>query len=355
MINFRFHIVSLTAVLLALGVGLVLGTAFLDEAVVEALRGQLDDLEGNLDQSRERSDEMQTQIAAFEDEHEALDEELDQHVLSGALAEQPVLVISSEGVDGELVPRVFDALEDAGADTLGAWKLSGDMTLDDEGKIERMATALDLSIDDADRLREAVVSNLGDVLWGVTDASQSVDPDTVSLLRPEQERSAQPDGETEQEPHEPAVLEGLREEGFVDYEHPEDAQEDRVLLPGGGVRVVLVTDRGADVPDDVMLAILSSLASDGRVPVVVPAPAPEAGDGEAADEGAEAPPTLVERIRGDETLAARMSTVDNLERAAGKVATVLAAQAATPGDPVVGHYGQGEGADRLLPPPEVAQ
>lgn len=351
MINFRFHIVSLTAVLLALGVGLVLGTAFLDEAVVDALHTQLDDLEGNLDQSRERSNEMETQIASFEEEHQKLDEELDQHVLAGELAEQPVLVVSSEGVDDNLVPRVFEALADANAQTLGAWKLSGDLTLDNEDKVERLAGALDLSIDDAERLHTAVVSQLGDVLWGVTDASQSADPQTASLLRPQQDGQA--DGEGPQEPHEPAVLKALRDEGFVDYEQPEGVDDDVVRLPPGGVRVVLVTDSEADVPDGLMLDVLTSLASDGRVPVVVPSPTPDP-DGQEGDD-AETPPTLVEHIRGDDGLASRVSTVDNLERAVGKVATVLALQATTPGDPVIGHYGQGEGAERLLPPPEVAQ
>ena len=33
MVNFRFHIVSLTAVLLALGLGLLLGTTFLDDMI----------------------------------------------------------------------------------------------------------------------------------------------------------------------------------------------------------------------------------------------------------------------------------------------------------------------------------
>ena len=43
MISFRFHIVSLTAVLLALGIGLVLGTTFLDDATVNQLDVTLDD------------------------------------------------------------------------------------------------------------------------------------------------------------------------------------------------------------------------------------------------------------------------------------------------------------------------
>ncbi len=49
MINFRYHIVSLIAVFLALGIGLVLGTTFLDDATIDGLERQLDGLENDLD------------------------------------------------------------------------------------------------------------------------------------------------------------------------------------------------------------------------------------------------------------------------------------------------------------------
>jgi hypothetical protein len=65
MINFRFHIVSLTAVLLALGIGLVLGTTFLDEATVKGLERQLDGLERDLDNAQSRNEVQQQRIGAF--------------------------------------------------------------------------------------------------------------------------------------------------------------------------------------------------------------------------------------------------------------------------------------------------
>src|ERR671918_510521 len=55
MINFRFHIVSLTAVLLALGIGLVLGTTFLDDATVDELKDQLEGLESDLNREGRRN------------------------------------------------------------------------------------------------------------------------------------------------------------------------------------------------------------------------------------------------------------------------------------------------------------
>ena len=81
-----------------------------------------------------------------------------------------------------------------------------------------------------------------------------------------------------------------------------------------------------------------------------------AGGGHAADSaprtGADGtpPPMLVSSVRDDDQLVARLSTVDDLDRVSGRIATVLATVDAVPGSPVVGHYGMGDGADRLLPP-----
>ena len=45
MINFRFHLISLVAVFLALGVGVAMGASFIDRATVDSLRGRVDDLD----------------------------------------------------------------------------------------------------------------------------------------------------------------------------------------------------------------------------------------------------------------------------------------------------------------------
>lgn len=363
MINFRFHIVSLTAVLLALGVGLVLGTSFLDEAVVDALRSQLDGLEQDLDESREEAGQMRAQITSFEDEHEALDQDLDEY-LTGALAEEPILVISAEGMDGDLVPRLLGALESSGAQTLGVWELSGDLALDDEDQIERLGQALDLSIDDADRLRNQLVVDLGNVLFEVTDASLSADeppadallgPSGVSQLQGGDQGEGAGDGEDAEDPYEPAVAAALRENGLIEYHLPEGADGDVIMLPRGGVRVVILTGPEADVPNDLLLEILGSVASNGRVPVVVPSTTAALSESAQGEEAEEAPLSLLESVRRNEALAGRVTTVDNFHRAAGKMATILSLQAAAPGDPSVGHYGQAEGAEQLLPPPVAAQ
>jgi hypothetical protein len=91
------------------------------------------------------------------------------------------------------------------------------------------------------------------------------------------------------------------------------------------------------------------LAADGSVPVVAvqPTPEPEEASG---DEGEDPPTPLVADIRDDSDLKARLSTVDDLDRIAGGVAMVLATADASPGRPIIGHYGTDDGASRLLPP-----
>jgi hypothetical protein len=367
MINFRFHIVSLTAVLLALGIGLVLGTAFLDDALISTLRTQLDGLEGDLERERERGSDQRVTIGRLEGEHEALDGELGAHVLAGSLEDQPVLLITREGVEDDLVDRAMQAFEQADADVVGAWELQEALAADDDDAIERLGEALDVSTGDGDRLRDNVTGQLSDVLYGATDADSSVD-DMQSLMSQEPgagtgdeepgqgEEQQSPPGATEAEeedggvpePHEPVLLGALHEAGLVQYHLPEDSDTDVVLLPGERLRVVVIDGFGADAPDSLLYMVLDNLAANGPVPVVVAGPSPTDDSDDDGEPDQLSP--LVERVREDE-LVDRVSTVDNLDRAPGQVAVVLAAAAAQPSRPHIGHYGQGDGTEQLLPPP----
>ena len=57
MINFRYHVVSLTAVFLALAIGLVVGTAALNGPVADSLKDQVQGL--NRDNSNLREQQNQ--------------------------------------------------------------------------------------------------------------------------------------------------------------------------------------------------------------------------------------------------------------------------------------------------------
>jgi hypothetical protein len=329
MINFRFHIVSLTAVLLALGIGLVLGTTFLDDALEETLKSQLDDLETSLDAARTRNEQQAAQLDAYQDESSTLDEQLGERLYAGQLTGDPVLVVTTKGVDKQWVDTVMRSLGQANARVLGTWWLTDRMALDDDAEVGDMADALGLTIDDPDRLRESAAQDLADVLFGATDAPAEPGPSPTLA--------------------EPPLVQRLEDKGFVDYQMPEGADSDAVVLPDSGLRVVVVDDTGASLPPGLIVEpILRELSADGSVPVVAvqPTPAPDESGGDEAD-----PPTpLVADIRDDGDFKARLSTVDDLDRVSGGVAMVLATADASPGQPIIGHYGTADGASRLLPP-----
>jgi hypothetical protein len=335
MINFRFHIVSLTAVLLALGIGLMLGTTFLDTATVDYLNRQLEDLEGRLADVRRDNEQLNQRLDTDSDEQAAFNEQIGARLFRGQLTDVPVLVITTQGVDAERVGRVTDALTDAGADYLGTWWLSERLRLDDENEVSDLGEALELTTTDAERLRENLASQLGDVLFAATDAPAA--PAAGAPAPPE--------------PTEPPIVARLREGGFVEYERPEGVDDRTIALPPGGVRVVVVSGSDAGVPPgQVVVPVLIDLSNGGPVPAVAVEPSivpPEEGD-----DDAEPPESLVVDVREDSDLKERISTVDDLDRVSGLAATVLAVADADPADPTIGHYGLGDGAQLLPPPPE---
>jgi hypothetical protein len=331
MVNFRFHIVSLTAVLLALGIGLVLGTTFLDDATVNQLERQLDGLEENLAEARARNDQQQEQLGRFEDEASQLDERLGERLYAGQLQDDPVLLIATEGVDGAWADSLLRSLEQADADALGVWWLTDRLVLDDDEEVADLAAALELNTDAADRLMDNLVGGLADVLFGAVDVP--ADPATAE--------------DATGAAAEPPLLERLREAGFVTYQIPDGVDGDVIALPTSGLRVVVLDGPDGAMPaTDVLVPMLSDLTAEGPAPVVTTQPTIATGD----DVDPDTQPRLVGAVRDEDELSERVSSVDNLDQVAGRVATLLATVDAEPGAPVIGSYGTGDGADLLLPP-----
>jgi hypothetical protein len=113
-VDFRYHLVSIIAVFLALATGIVVGTTALNGALVDDLRGRVDtqagqkrDLEGRVQELQGRAEEDRR----FEDA-------LATPLLAGSLPGRRVAVVSLPGVPGAVRDRVVTALRDAGADVV---------------------------------------------------------------------------------------------------------------------------------------------------------------------------------------------------------------------------------------------
>jgi hypothetical protein len=373
MINIRYHIVSITAVFLALGIGIALGSTFLDGATVDVLNRNIADAERRIGDSRDRIDELEGQVADAQARDDALIIFGTDRLLDDALTDQPVLVVTEPGIDDGEVDALRSVLERSGADLRGTLALSDRLAFADGEVDEDLATALELDGPTATELRTATTSALVDALAAAgapaavepqedptttttttaaptttavpgstvaTSAPTTTAPTTTTTTVPGTGDDEGPvlDGE------QPAIVTALLDGGYAELAAGPGREQDDPILEQTGYRYVFV---GSADPDPAGTEVLLSLlpADDGvdALPAIVAAgtQAPPAEDEELV-------PTVVARVRADDARAERYTTVDDIETFAGLASVVISV--AEVGEVAPGHYGQADGASAVLPP-----
>ena len=164
MINLRYHIVSITAVFLALGIGLVFGAAFINSATVDVLDRNLTAIERQNEDLQTENAGLERRVGAAAAAEQELREQGLAQLVAGHLEAVPVLVIAVEGVDEDVVRAAADAAAAAGAQLGGVLWLTDRLLLDDEAEIADLADVLQLGIDDPTRLRSSLARRLGTVI-----------------------------------------------------------------------------------------------------------------------------------------------------------------------------------------------
>ena len=120
MFDFRYHALSLAAVLLSLCIGLLLGVAIGDRGLASSARDQLrDDLRSEVVQAREQSRELEEQLerrGRFEEETLPL-------LVGGRLEDRRVAVILIGEPDSQTFENVRDVVTQAGGDVTSVSRL----------------------------------------------------------------------------------------------------------------------------------------------------------------------------------------------------------------------------------------
>jgi hypothetical protein len=300
MINFRFHLASLIAIFLALALGVVVGAGVIDRGVVDTLNDRLDRVE-------EKSDRIESENNDLRGENGDLRDFIDKsqcYAVEGRLATDDIAVVAVRGVDGDRVKRTTDAVKCAGG------RLDGVLWLEDKWKLAN------------DEDAKAMADVLG---------STARRPATLRALAWKQLatrlRGAPPvtDGSTD-------LLARLQESGFVTFDAAGDDTLRLEEFPSRGAPTLLVVGANADIPDsDVVLPAATAIAAES-VPLVVGDVYVKAPDGPARG-------SALEPIHDDEALAAKVSTVDDLDLSQGPTTAVIALANLLRTPPTVGQYG----------------
>lgn len=307
MINFRYHVVSLTAVFLALAVGMVLGTAALNGPVTEDLYSEAQSL-------RKSNGQLRDQISAMEDELAGREEYIKEAaplLLDGKLTGRKVVLVAMPGADQRAVDAVADNVRLTGATLTGRVRFTNQFT-----DPARREDARDL----ATRLLPPNVEDVPSDADGVT-ASAALLGAVLMTHKPAvagEDRTA--------------VLAGYQAENLV-------APDKKITQPADGMIIVSnlpVTEQDAPERNTAVVAAVKQLSRVG--PVVL------AGPGTGGDFNP------VAAVRADPTERKTVSTVDNVNTSLGQLSAVLALVQRI-ADHKTGHYGIHDGATGRIPKP----
>ncbi|MEH0827288.1 MULTISPECIES: copper transporter [unclassified Micromonospora] len=308
MINFRYHVVSLTAVFLALAIGLVVGTAALNGPVADSLKENVNALRKDNQLMRQSVNNLQKELE-LEEEYAA---QMAQVVLPGKLTGKRVLVLSLP-TGRDHTEGVLKMLELAGADVTGRVDLQ-DKFINPDNNTNLMELAVTAA------RPTAPASALPGNGNGVETSSALL---ASVLLDRAQGTPAVAEADRR------AVLNSYSNAGYLTTEEKVTGPAEAVVVVSGQPYV----DKDSAKKDESVVKVAEQFDRTGSIVV--------GGNGSVGG-------NLVGIVRSDPVLAQTISTVDNANTVQGQLVTSLAlVQQLT--EKKAGQYGVGDNAGSLLP------
>lgn len=313
MIDFRYHLVSLVAVFLALAIGIVLGAGPLQEDLGTALTDQVGEL-------REERAALRSDLADAESARDAADARLQDYagtslpaIVDGRLQGAAVAVVIMPEGSAQVRDAGLEALTLAGAEVTSVTQLEDAWTAPDQA-----ATRAEVATAAAETLPDP----------GGADAARDLPAVFAQAL-------SLGDG---------TALDTMATAGLLTRDQvPEDGvltPDAVVVIGGGGSAVPAAPDASsADRVEEEVLTVAA--LGEQQVPTALlgDTAAAESATGSASD-------ALVTAVRAD-AAGGTVSTIDNGSEAAGEAALVLALVLASDGE--VGAFGVADDATAVLP------
>jgi hypothetical protein len=340
MINFRYHLVSLVAVFLALAIGIVAGSTVIKESILDQTQQNLDRAEKNLKDLEDTNAALRSELDQLNRRDQALDRSGVTDFLQDRLAGVPVLMVKVDGVDDEATNAVRQAIVAAGADYAGTVTVTGRLGLATPADIAALQSVLGEATVDPAVLRTDLAARLSTLVTSVADSQPVVgrgtppvtdsDPASTTTTLP-------PTGSRLASDRLRALLDDLDNAGFVKLSDQPDGADTTDLA---ALRLVVVSGAGAKVDNAAFIYPFLQHMVGGATPSTLAVEATKQGS--EVERG-----SFVKAIRNDGSLNEHVSTVDDAEWFVGRAAAVMALHDLVSG--TVGHYGVGEGASDLLP------
>ncbi|MFN8098077.1 MAG: copper transporter [Dermatophilaceae bacterium] len=316
MIDFRYHLVSLASVLIALAVGIVLGAGPLNSGILESVNSEVKTLRQDKSDLRAQLDTATRTVGV----HQSFEASRLPTMVAGKLAGRTVVLVTLPGAPTDVVSTTEDTLTSAGAIVTGRVAI-GSAYADQSPSAVAARDALATQVDTVLAMPAGAVAGSG------------VDPGIAACLAEGTVTGSDGLGFTPTPEARTEAWTTLRNAGVVDRSLPEQVASTVVVL--GGPAVEASTDASAQADAYATLAE----ALDGR------------SDGVVLAEDLTVSDTLVvsavASARGDSAVRRAVSTVDDAGSTIGQVSIVDALSEQTASR--VGQYGNLPGATRAFP------
>jgi len=311
MVDFRYLLVTIVAVFLALGIGVLMATIGLD--IPEDIERRIDSVEDRNDALDEQIDELNRTIAFGREFGEAVEPWL----VTGVLQGEDVVVFDVDGSDGSTVEDLRNELEMAGAHVTATVTFSDKLALDSAVERDELALTLRSTSSDAAGLRAEAGLAVGGAA-AVAAQAPGRDPQQGSAASQRIEQ----------------LLDDLEEADYLSVER--DDESDTVVPFGSSFLVVAGSE--SEPPFEVRDFIVALAEGLVQRDAGVLAAEPGASSWE-----------VVPTVRDDGDVNDFVATVDEADSIAGQIAVVMALDLAAQGLP--GHYGVDSGATSVIPQP----
>jgi Copper transport outer membrane protein, MctB len=345
MINFRYHLVSLVAVFLALAIGIIAGSTVIKESILDQTQQNLDNAEKNLKDLEDSNSRLKAEVDQLRGRDEALNTVGTSELLQNKLTGMPVLMFKVDGVDDNSATALRTAIVDAGAQMAGMVTFTDRLSLATPADVAKMQDLLGTTALDPTSLRAELAGYLATLVTGVADSRRiatvtTTDPASATTLATTTSTTTTTAFRTATALASQRLrqfFQDLDDAGFVKYtEQPDGA----ATMDLSGLRLAVMSGSGAKVDNGAFVYPFLQRLSAGAAPATLAVEATPARS--TVERGG-----FVGPIRDDAGLRQRVSTVDDAEWFLGWAAAILALQGLDAG--IVGHYGIGRGADDVLP------
>jgi len=326
-IDFRYHLVSIVAVFLALAIGIVLGSTELQGPTYNLLNQTTAKLQNELDQASSQRDAAQQQASLGQNYAQAVEPV----VLHNLLAGQRLLIVTEPGAPASVVTAISSAAtQDAGATVTGQIALQSKF-FDNSDTTLAALNQINLAMSQADGIvlttgttyqDQAAQVIAGEILTAGSGSSAGALPGSSPSTSSGQDTNAQ------------TMLGAYANEGFLTISGQPSVPATLVVIV---TPQAAPSDGSADPVDQLLVPVAEELAAKSSATVVA---------GVSADSGPGSPIAVVRAS----SAASKVSTVDDADFVAGQ-SVVIQALAAQLNGANPGSYGFANGASAVAPSP----